>query len=165
MAGTEVEKLHIAVAAALRNRAPIHGLRHRAAGFSQVCTVVKPTGPDAGAKFRKVELKLVFSHCADHFHIKGCEARRISNIGVIPDIEKFHMTGGVFATAKALADLTGLDTQSGMQRVENARLAYAGISRKCADPPGENPPQLVETLAGDGAGADNGVACFFIDGV
>ena len=67
------------------------------------------------------------------------------------------------APAQLLTDLPGGDGERGTQGVEDAGLAHAGVAGKHAEPPPELLLQLLDALAGDGAGEDCGEASLLID--
>ena len=101
-------------------------------------------------------MKLLLVNGLHHLDIKGGKARRIGDIGVLPQLIELHMPCGVAAPAQLLADFPRLDMAARQKHIENTGLAHAGVAGKGTDLTAKDIQQSAYALACGGAGADDG---------
>ena len=115
-----------------RDLARFHGGENGTAGLFQVRAVAKTALADVRPELPERILQIFARDRIDHVHFKGCEPRRIGDKCICPERIELHMARCVLAAAEPLADSSGRNAERCIERVEQTRLADAGVAREGA---------------------------------
>lgn len=140
----------------------VHGLADCAAWLLQVSAVVKAALAYVWPELREAELQFFLWYGRQLLHIEGGKARRVCHEGSARR-EDLDVPSRMAASAQLFADYAGLKPKSGLQSVQQAGFAHAGVAGKGADLAGYAAAQLLHALPRDGARLYDPVAAGGVD--
>ena len=115
-----------------RDPAGRHGGENGTAGLFQVRAVAKTALADVRPELPERILQIFARDGIYHVHFKGCEPRRIGDERILSKRIELDMARRVLAAAEPLADSSGRNAERCIERVEQTRLADAGVAREGA---------------------------------
>ena len=108
MLGTEIVKPCVRAVPALGYLSRGDRGGHGAARLSEVRAVVEAALSYVRRKVDEVVLKLLLGDDVHHLDLEGSKAGCVGNKGIIPDVVKLNMAGGMSAAPELFAHLAGL---------------------------------------------------------
>ena len=155
-------KANITAVSALAYVSALHRLNNCAAQFFHVGAVCKTALIRIRRKLAEQFRKLFLQFKVYILRIKGGKSRGIDCRRAIGKAEHFHMAGSMATAPQLFADFAGLYAEIGFQGIEQTRLSYAGISRKCAGMAFYDLRQFCYPFARKGTGSYCFKACFCV---
>ena len=130
-----------------------------------LCTAVPASYVFSRWKFhgRKGILKILLQYNIHLVGIEGGKAGGIHDIGILPQREQLHMTGGVPSPTQLLGNLSGSQMQLWGKPVQDAAFPHAGIAGEGGELAPQKGAELLHALAGFRTGADHGKSGVLID--
>ena len=98
----------------------LKSLSYGTARLFKMRTVIEAAATDVGGKINKIILKLLFGNDSHHLYLKGGKAGSVGNKGVLPQLIKLHVAGGMLAASKLLTDFARFNMDARNKLIEYA---------------------------------------------